>query len=203
MLNNVQVKDLASRMGIRLEAVCFKSELKEMKLKHNVAYIINLEDEYDEDGNPNDGSHYVCFQYNKYPKNGCRDEYCYFDSFGIAPPDEILKFCNVKEMPHSIIDIQSLMNNACGFYCLAFLYYINVCPYRTMDFYRDCETFTSLFHDLNKTTNWKENEYVLKLFFKSKDSKPTTLEDIGFTFTPSGTNIAAGIADINSIDSEV
>jgi len=200
MLSNVQVKDLAKRMGIRLEGVYFKSELKEMKLKHNVAYIINLEDEFDEDGTPNDGSHYTCFLYNKYPKKDCRDEYCYFDSYGVAPPDEVLDFCGVKEMPHSIIDIQSLMNNACGWFCLAFLYYINVFPHRTMDFYRDCEHFTSLFNDLNKTNDWKYNEWLLKQFFKAPNSKPTTLEDVGFTFVKK--NVASGIADVNSIDSE-
>ena len=48
MLSNVQVEDLAKRMGVKLEAVCFKSELKDMKLKYNVGYIINLENEFDE-----------------------------------------------------------------------------------------------------------------------------------------------------------
>jgi len=203
MLSNIQVKNLASRMGIHLEGVYFKSELKDMKLKHNVGYIINLEDQYDENGEPNDGSHYTCFLYNKYPKKDCRDEYVYFDSYGVAPPDEVLEFCGVKEMPHSIIDIQSLMNNACGWYCLSFLYWINVFPGRTMCLYRDAEHFTSLFNDLNKTNDWKYNEWLLKQFFKSKDSKPTTLEDVGFTFVGNENNIAAGIADINSIDSKV
>jgi hypothetical protein len=201
MLTNIQVKNLASRMGIQLEGVFFKSELKDMKLKHNFAYIINLEDEFDENGEPNDGSHYTCFQYNKYPKEGCRDEYAYFDSYGVAPPEEVLKFCGVKEMPYNLIDVQSLMADCCGFFCLAFLYYINVFQGRTMDFYRDCEHFTSLFYDLNKTTNWKENEMVLKMFFRN-GAQETTLESLGFRFIPEGTNIASGIADVNSIDSE-
>lgn len=203
MLSNLQVQDLAKRMGIRLEGVYFKSQLKEMKMKHNVAYIINLEDEFDEDGNPNDGSHYTCFQYNKYPKKDCRDEYAYFDSFGIAPPDEVLKFCGLKEgeMPYNMIDVQSLMCDACGFFCLAFLYYINVFPGRTMDLYRDCEHFSSLFYDLNKTTNWKENEMVLKMFFRNGPQE-TTLESLGFRFIHNGTNIAKGIADVDSITSE-
>jgi hypothetical protein len=201
MLSNIQVQDLAKRMGIQLEGVFFKSELKDMKLKSNFAYIINLEDEFDENGEPNDGSHYTCFQYNKYPKEGCRDEYAYFDSYGVAPPEEVLKFCGVKEMPYNLIDVQSLMADCCGFFCLAFLYYINVFQGRTMDFYRDCEHFTSLFYDLNKTTNWKENEMVLKMFFRN-GAQETTLESLGFRFIPEGTNIASGIADVNSIDSE-
>jgi hypothetical protein len=201
MLTNVQVQDLAKRMGIKLEAVCFKSELKEMKLKHNVAYIINLQDEYDENGEPNEGSHYTCFLYNKYPKKDCRDEYAYFDSYGVAPPDEVLKFCGVNDMPYNMIDMQSLMADCCGFFCLAFLYYINVFQGRTMDFYRDCEHFTSLFYDLNKTTNWKENEMVLKMFFRNGQQE-TTLESLGFKFIPDGTNIAKGIANVDSISSK-
>lgn len=201
MLSNVQVQDLAKRMGVKLHPVCFKSELKDMKLKHNVGYIINLEDEYDENGERNDGSHYVCFQYNKYPKKDCRDEYVYFDSYGVPPPEEVLKFCGVEQIPYNMIDVQSLMCNACGFYCLAFLYFINVWEGRSMNLYYDCEHFTSLFNDLNKTNDFKYNEWLLKQFFKSKNSKPTTLEDVGFSFVAQGTNLASGIANVDSIDS--
>ena len=86
--------------------------------------------------------------------------------------NEVLEFCEVKEMPHNLIDIQSSMCNACGWYCLAFLYWINVCPHRTMNLYRDAEHFTSLFNNLNETNYWKQNEYTLKLFFRSPTSKP-------------------------------
>jgi len=202
MLNNVQVEDLAKRMGVRLEAVCFKSELKDMKLKHNVGYIINLENEFDEDGERNEGSHYTCFQYNKYPKKDCRDQYVYFDSYGVAPPQEVLEFCGVKEMPYNTRDCQSLMADCCGFFCLAFLYYINVFQGRTLNLYTDCEHFSLLFKDLNVCNEWKHNEYVLKLFFRSPTSKPMGLEDLGFQFIPNGTDIAKGIADVNSITSK-
>jgi len=203
MLNNVQVEDLAKRMGVRLEAVCFKSELKDMKLKHNVGYIINLENEFDEDGERNEGSHYTCFLYNKYPNERCRDEYVYFDSYGVPPPQEVLEFCGVneKEMPYNTIDVQSLMADCCGWFCLAFLYYINVFQGRTMDLYTDCEHFTSLFNNLNETNDWKHNEAVLKMFFRNGPQE-TTLESLGFTFIPNGTDVATGIADVNSITSE-
>lgn len=201
MLTNVQVKDLATRMGLKLEAVCFKSELKEMKLKPNMCYIINLQDEYDENGEPNEGSHYTCFLYNKYPKSDCPDQCVYFDSYGVAPPQEVLDFCNVKEMPYNLIDVQSLMADCCGFFCLAFLYYINRFEGRTLDLYTDCEHFTSLFKDLNVSNDWKHNEAVLKMFFRN-GAQETTLESLGFKFIPNGTNIASGIADVNSITSE-
>ena len=203
MLSNVQVENLASRMGIRLEGVFFKSQLKDMKLKHNKCYIINLEDQYDEDGNPNDGSHYTCFLYNKYPKKDCRDDFAYFDSYGIAPPQEVLNFCGLKEgeMPYNIVDMQSLMADCCGFFCLAFLFYVNRFEGRTLDFYRDCEHFSSLFKNLNECNDWKHNEAVLKMFFRNGPEE-TTLESLGFRFIPDGTNIATGIADVNSITSE-
>jgi len=198
MLTNFQITDLAKRMDIPLEGVFFKCQLKDMKLKFNKSYIINLEDEYDEDGNRNDGSHYTCFQYNKYP-NGDH-KVIYFDSYGVVAPEEVLKFCNVKEIPHNTKDIQSLMNDACGWYCLAFLHFINSWKQRSGDLYEDCEHFTSLFYDLNVERDFKFNEYVLKMFFKSpNDTRPHTVADVGFTFKPDNENVAAGIADVNTI----
>ena len=59
MLTNLQVIALADRMGVPLEPVVFKSELKEMVIKYNKSYITNLEDEFSEDGEKNAGSHYI------------------------------------------------------------------------------------------------------------------------------------------------
>ena len=42
-LTNTQLNELAKRMGFKLEAVVFKSELEDMKLKHNVPYICNIQ----------------------------------------------------------------------------------------------------------------------------------------------------------------
>lgn len=205
MLTNYQLRDLAKKMRIPLEGVYFKSQLKDMKLKPNRSYIINLEDEYDSEGERNEGSHYTAFQYNKYDDG---DKVIYFDSYGACAPDEVSAFCKVKEIPHNTKDIQSLMCDACGWYCLAFLHYINAWEGRTKDLYEDCEGFTDLFLDLNKDTDAKYNEWVLKLFFKSPDDKRRpTVEDVGFKFIPTpdenaGGSVADGIADINSIDSK-
>ena len=166
-LTNIQVEQLAQRMNIPLERCCFKSELEEEPLKYNPSYIINLEDEFDKNGERNDGSHYTCFQVNKYA-NG-KIEPIYFDSYGVAPPTEVLKFVGVSHIPYNTKDIQSLMNSACGWYCLAFLHYINAYHGRTQSIYDDCEHFTDLFNDLNETNEFKYNEWVLKLFFQSSD----------------------------------
>ena len=198
MLTNYQIIDLAQRMRIPLEGVFFKSQLQDMKLQFNKSYIINLEDEYDSDGQENMGSHYTTFQYNKYPDG--EHKVIYFDSFGANAPKEVLEFCKVKAIPHNTKDIQSLMNEACGWFCLGFLHFINAWEGRSKDLYYDCEWFSSLFHDLNIEKDYKYNEWVLKSFFRSPDDKsPLSVADVGFKFIPEGTNVAEGIADVSTI----
>jgi hypothetical protein len=172
MLTDIEIKDLAKKMNIPLEAVVFKDELLKMpNLKLNRSYIINMENEFDEDGKPNTGSHWTCFQINQYA-NG-KVEGVYFDSFGQAPPNSVIEFCG-QEIPHSTKDIQSLMNSACGWYCLAYLHYINAFHQRSTDLYVDTENFLDMFYDLEKSCDWKHNEFVLKHFFQSSDPSKRT-----------------------------
>jgi hypothetical protein len=179
MLSDTQIWDLAERMNVPLVFCNFKDKLTRKKLQYNKSYIINMEDEFDADGEKNDGSHYTAFQVNKYP-NG-KVEGCYFDSFGQPPPLIIEEFVGTK-LPYNTKDIQSLMNSACGWYCLAWLHYINSYEHRTKDLYSDCEHFTDLFDDLNKEQNHLKNEYILKHFFRSKDPslrKPVEIDGMG------------------------
>jgi hypothetical protein len=178
MLTDYDLKDLAQKMDIPLEAILFKDELLKLpNLKYNRSYIINMENEFDEEGKPNSGSHWTCFQVNLYP-NG-KTEGCYFDSFGQSAPRAVAEFCG-QDLPHSTKDIQSLMASCCGYYCLAYLHYINAFKHRTQDLYIDTENFLDMFYDLEKSCDWKHNEYVLKHFFQSSDPalrKPVSVED--------------------------
>ena len=192
-LTNTQLNELAKRMGFKLEAVVFKSELEDMKLKHNVPYICNIQNQFDEDGTPNDGTHYVCFQSNK-NVNG-KIENIAFDSFGISPCQEILDFLGVKHVPYCTKDIQSLQLGFCGWACLSFLYYINVYPNRTKSLYHDAEAFSDLFEDLNTSTDHKLNEYVVKSFFRP--SCPVLREKYPLTIFKEGD--IRSIADPDSI----
>ena len=171
MLDDSQLFKLADAMDFKLEAVEFKNELPK-KLKFNVGYIINLQNSEDEEGNDNQGTHWMALQVNKYPTGLI--EPIFFDPYGQAPSESIKKFvkdgCG-KALPYTQADVQSLMNNACGYYCCAFLHYINVFERRTKDLYMDTSEFLSLFNDLNKETDYKYNEFVLKHFFQSKDQK--------------------------------
>lgn len=188
MLTDVQIKDLSQRMSIPLAGIYFKDELPK-KLDYNKTYIINLQDSTDEDGELNSGTHWTFLQVNKYPND--KIEPMFFDPYG-APPSEAIKkavktTCG-KYLPHTNKDIQSLMNNACGFYCLALSHYVNAFPQRSGHLYTDVENFLDMFDDLNTSIDWKKNEYILKHFFQSADPKLRKEIDV--------------IKPINSISSE-
>ena len=164
MLTDGQLIELAKRMDIPLERVCFKDELKDQPLKYNVGYIINLENALDENGDQNEGSHWTAFTVRKYKND--KIEPIYFDSYGKPPPEEVKLFVD-KHLPFTTKDIQSLMGNVCGYYCLAFLYWIYSFKDRSGNLYEDVENFLDLFLDLNLQTDYLYNEYALKLFFKT------------------------------------
>ena len=169
MLTDTQLEDLSKRMSIPLVGVYFKDELPK-KMVYNKSYIINMDNAYDEEGKENEGTHWVCLQVNKYPDN--RIEPFYFDSYGASPPESVKKFvmdnCG-KYLPFNKKDCQSLMGNACGFFVLAFLHYINAWEHRTKDLYEDADMFLNYFDDLNTSIDWKKNEYILRMFFQSND----------------------------------
>lgn len=169
MLSDTQLEHLSRVMDFPLVGVFFKDELPR-KLEYNKAYMINLDDSIDEDGNENEGTHWTCLQVNKYPSGLV--EPIFFDPYGCPPSEAIKEFvmnnCSQK-LPYNEKDIQSLMNNACGYFCCAFLHFVNSNQLRSKDLYTDTKMFLSLFDDLNKSIDWKKNEYVLKMFFQSND----------------------------------
>lgn len=181
MLSDYQIKKLAPKMGVPLEWIGFKNNIPK-RLHPNKAYIINLDSEKDLDGKFNDGTHWTALYIREY-SNG-KKEACYMDPFGVAPAEIIKK--RVKEcfdigLPYTTKDIQSLMANVCGYYCLAFLHFICHSQYRTHNLYEDVETFLDMFDDLNEKYDYKKNEYILKHFFLAEDpskKKPVELDGI-------------------------
>jgi hypothetical protein len=170
-LTDSQIRELCVKMSIPLaeNGILFKSEIPN-KIKTNQSYFINLEDEYDGNGMLNNGSHWTCFQIQKYPNGKIAP--MYFDPYGMPPPEEV-KTAVMKQfkqkLPFNTKDIQSMMANACGWYCCAYLHFINVFPQRSGDIYNDTEDFLDMFDDLNKSVDFKKNEYILKHFFQSGD----------------------------------
>ena len=92
--------------------------------------------------------------------------------------DAVFKFCG-KKLPHTTCDVQSLMANCCGYYCCAFLYFINTYEGRSGHVYTDTTGFVDMFNDLNESQDFKKNEFILKCFFRSSDSSKRTPIDIG------------------------
>lgn len=165
MLSNVQVKELCRKMSIPLHGIYFKSQLKNLgKIEYGKAYIINLESEVGEDGEPNIGSHFTCFQANKLPNGKIHS--LYFDSYGTKYPDEVEDFIGIP-IGYTSVDLQALVAETCGYWCCAYLYFINTFPQRTGDMYVDADTFCNLFNDLNHSCDWQTNETILKQFFRS------------------------------------
>lgn len=175
MLTDTQVEDLAHRMNIPFGGCHFKDELP--KIEPNNVYIINLQDSTDEEGNQNSGTHWTMLYVKKTPNN--QVESIFFDPYG-APPSEAIKQAIKKDfnkyLPYTRKDIQSLMNNACGFYCLAMGHYLTAFAGRTNNLYQDVDDFLDFFDDLNTSIDWKKNEYILKMFFQSED--PTKRKEI-------------------------
>lgn len=173
-LTDTQLRDLAKAMNFPLADISFKNELP-AKLQFNKGYIINIEDAEDADGQRNGGTHWTCLQINKYPNGSI--EGIYFDPYGVGMPQDVEKAVKDtigKKIPYTTKDVQSLMNNACGYYCAAFLHFINSSQYRSKELYQDVSTFLDMFDDLNTSVDFKKNEYILKHFFRAKDVEKRT-----------------------------
>lgn len=169
MLTDIEVGNLAEKMNIPFGGCFFKDEIPP-KVDVNKVYIINLQDSETEDGEQNGGTHWTMMYVRETPKKQLQP--IYFDPYG-APPPEIVKNnfekSYNKKLPYTTKDIQSLMNNACGFYCLALGHFITASKHRSNDLYKDVDTFMDMFDDLNHSIDWKKNEYILKHFFLSSD----------------------------------
>tara|TARA_E500000318_G_scaffold83840_1_gene79531 strand:+ start:1336 stop:1977 length:642 start_codon:yes stop_codon:yes gene_type:complete len=178
MLNNFQILKLAPKMGIPLEGVYFKDELTSNDLYPNKSYIINLSDEFDENGNRNPGSHWVALHIGKC--DGVITPF-YFDSYGIAPAEDIKKIVKKrfkKDINYTTKNVQSIVSDACGWFCLAYLHFINQFYNKTGNIFLDSSIFLDLFEDLDKSVDWKKNEFILKLFFQEPNKKPQGLDKI-------------------------
>jgi hypothetical protein len=63
------------------------------------------------------------------------------------------------------------MSNLCGFFCLAFIYFLSVFKFRTGNIINDASIFLDLYEDLDKIDDVYKNEFIFSLFFTDKKSK--------------------------------
>ena len=84
MTSNTDLQKLLNNLKVNNFVGCyFKDELHE--LKPNSSYIINLQSEYDKNGNRNNGTHWCAIVTDN------RNNSIYFDSFGSPPPISKIK----------------------------------------------------------------------------------------------------------------
>jgi hypothetical protein len=139
---NIDLVNIAKKIKLPLVGVFTKDELKDIK-KQDGNYILNLQSS--EDGN---GSHWTCFIVEG-------DKTYYFDSFGFPAPKEFGKW-NKEKYFWSDKQIQNLYSTVCGYYCIAFLIYMNNRP-RLSEF----QKFLDMFSD-----DPKKNRTILAEFLK-------------------------------------
>ena len=172
MLSNHDIDDLIKKISIPNFKGCFyKDTLK--KIQPNSSYILNLNSEFDSDGKRNTGSHWTALITDDMSR--C----LYFDSYGLSEPNEIrcLAKTNQYKIGHTTKNIQSLMSNLCGFFCLAFINFLTVSKFKTGNIIQDASVFLDLFEDLDKVDDVYKNEFILSLFYTSKDSKKLLFEN--------------------------
>jgi len=116
MTTNYEFAEYAHRLALPLVGVFNKDTLPQ--IPQDGCYLVNLQDDNDENGNPQFGTHWVCFYIEK-------KHACYFDSFGFIPPLQIRHFLK-RYMPiaYSTKQVQNPRSHACGYYCLYFFWYM-------------------------------------------------------------------------------
>ena len=112
---NHQLAHLAKRYGIPLNDICSKDHLN-LNEPSPGGYIVNMQDS--NDGN---GTHWVALWLERISGKHMA---CYFDSFGIDPPLDVINFCcrfGAKKIISSTKEIQNINGGHCGQYCIDFL----------------------------------------------------------------------------------
>ena len=108
----------ASRLHLPLVGIYNKDTIPSNNLK-NGFYIINLQDDFDANGNDLSGTHWTAFQVEG-------NQAAYFDSFGFRPPIQVQNFLKpFAPYAYSTKLIQNVNSGVCGKYVLAFMKFMN------------------------------------------------------------------------------
>lgn len=147
------LKNLLEYQNINLNQITTKDNFKILK---NGFYICNL------DKKTGSGTHWTAFY-------AIDDYILYFDSFGLPPPKEIVKFCKKKTIIYNSQQIQDINSDACGYYCILFIKYFNdniknikyIISKKTLGYYLN--KFIKPFNN----QKYKVNELILKKLLKN------------------------------------
>lgn len=155
LLSDFDLIYLSNKFNIPLNAVKSKDNFT-MDPKEG-GYIINLED-----SKKGQGTHWTCLIITK-------DYVSYYDPFGLPMPPDILRFISWWDndhkisVIHSIDQIQPIISDYCGWYCLYFLYFHLVIHKHNIDHRYLLNKHNKIFNLQNK----KLNDLILKKLFKN------------------------------------
>ena len=111
MTTNIELEQEATRLKLKnFRGVFMRDELKFKPLEKECG-ILNL------DCSRNDGTHWVAWFKNK-------DNKIYFDSFGVQPPLELIKYLK-SPILYNTFQIQQYNDTNCGEWCLHVLNELN------------------------------------------------------------------------------
>ena len=108
VLSDIEIEEILKSQGIKVN-VCMKDELP-TKLKQGF-YVVNLQS-----STVGSGTHWTALYYSS------KHSY-YFDPFGVIAPVEVEQKLN--EYTFNNKQIQNLISTACGYYCIAFIIFMN------------------------------------------------------------------------------
>ena len=127
MASVLQKKDIQSLGNDEIDAVfrqskCIRfSRILETSPKNNIPdlypgdmVVVNIQSDMDEQGNPLPGKHWVCC--GKISNHSA----WYFDSFGLAPPKQVIQALHVplKKIKYAENQIQDNDSGTCGWFCI-------------------------------------------------------------------------------------
>lgn len=143
LLSNFDLINYCNLFKINLVDVLSKDEFKDIQPKKG-CYIINLQDT-----NMGNGTHWVALYLD--------DIAVYYNSFGIAIPQSILKFVkrydNKIKIIYSIDQIQHMESIFCGWFCIYFLYFFDVLHKKCNNYKYLLNKHNSIFSMTNKYLN--------------------------------------------------
>lgn len=109
MNSDIELENYCKRFGIPLVFIDSKDQLPSQHKQG--AYIINLQDD-----TAGSGTHWCACIHEK-------DQYIYFDPFGLTAPSELQKWFGKKYI-YNGLQIQDIKTGYCGLYCVFFLKYM-------------------------------------------------------------------------------
>jgi hypothetical protein len=154
MLSNFDIDSIAKSLDINLNGIFMKNEMNFERQNGN--YIINLDDR------GNNGTHWTVLIVEK-------NQAYYFDSYGCPPPEQIIEFCKRPKthLYYNTRVIQDIESELCGFFCIAFLKYVN----NSQDLLKSSNDYSNMFDNTESDLNGFLLKGYLNKYNLSKNMK--------------------------------